>query len=643
MRSNKKRTCITTFVVIICMQILSISCVGKTENKKQIYRLTNSDLTAIAISSNASEREAFAANELIDYFYKITGEKLPLIKIKNSTVPEGTIAVGSLAIESGLVTKADLDSVADEGFVIRINSNNGALCGWRDLGTIYGAYELLKQMGVKFYAQECEVIPSMTKLSIPELNISRKPHYDLRSIFKMDVYYPEFHSYLKLGYTPNDDLGYHGDLGVPGERNWVHSASYLMPYQKFGKDHPEYFALKEDGQRYSGVGAPGHLCLSNMEMREVGAERLLSLVEQQKERSYFVVTQGDGGPRNWCQCADCKAFDSKAGVHMTDRLMDYVNFNARKVAEKFPDKKILTLAYGSATANPPTRIDPDSNVMVMYAPLHRPEPNYDGECHSHGLDCINNLWAKKDIEDWLSLYPDNIYIFDYPRNYFRWYQPFGGFYAMVDKMKFYSTSGIRGMVFCVVPGNYRDLFMYVMGHLLWDPDSNVEALIDDFMSVYYGAAATGIREYFDFMYNEIVVRTVHQHSEKSNPELVTSEFSDLALKMFERAQAAAANDSVLLSRVEFEKFSVLWADIDQRNTVENNLSIDLSLHAKRFAELVRIAKEHKMINVGGRITFKDWIQQVSPIRLQSQLWYNDPAIDIFISHPENLFQYTYKY
>ncbi len=639
MKFNKNRTYITSFAVVICMQLLLVSCVGKKGKQGQRYRLRNSDLTAIAVASDASERETFAANELIDYFYKITGEKLPLLKVKNSAVPKGVIAVGDLATASGFITKEELDSVSNDGFVVRINDQNGALCGWRDLGTIYGAYELLKQVGVKFYAQDCEILPNESKMTIPEMNLSIKPHYDLRSIFKMDVYYPEFHSYIKLGYTPNDDLGYHGDLGVPGERNWVHSASYLMPYQKFGKDHPEYFALKKDGQRYSGIGAPGHLCLSNMEMREVGAKRLLSLVEQQKERSYFVVTAGDGGPLNWCQCSDCKSFDAEAGVHMTDRLLDYVNYNARKIAEKFPDKKILTLAYGSATANPPVRIDPDPNVMVMYAPLHRPEPNYDGECHSHGLDCINNLWAKEDIKSWLSLYPENMHIFDYPRNYFRWYQPFGSFYAMADKMDFYSSNGIRGITFCVVPGNFRDLFMYVMGRLLWKPDSNVEALTDEFISVYYGAAAPAIREYFDFMYNEIEVRDIHQHSEKSNPELVTPEFSATALEVFERAQKAAANDSALLSRVEFEKFSVLWADIDQRNTMKNNLSIDLSAHAKYFGELVRIAKEHKMINVGGRITFKEWIHQVSPIRLQNELWYNDPAIDVLINQPENLFQY----
>ncbi|MBY5959180.1 DUF4838 domain-containing protein [Membranicola marinus] len=640
MKSKNIKTYIPPFVVIFCLHILAASCGVDTEKQRPPFRLGNNDLNAIAISSNASEREKFAADELIDYFYKITDEKIPLIQIRDSIIPEGVIAVGNLAIESGIIARKELDSVTNDGFIIRINENNGVLCGWRDLGTVYGAYELLSRLGVKIYAQDCEIVPRKSIVMIPGMNLSIKPHYDLRSIFKMDVYYPGFQSYLKLGYSPNDDLGYHGDLGVPGERNWVHSASYLMPYQKFGKEHPEFFALKKDGQRYNGVGAPGHLCMSNMKMRAVGAERLLSLVEQQKDRSYFVVTAGDGGPQNWCQCAECKAFDAKPGVHMTDRLMDYVNYNARKVTEKFPDKKILTLAYGSASASPPERIGPDSNVMVMYAPLHRPEPNYDGECHSHGLDCFDNLWAKEDIESWLSFYPDNMYIFDYPRNYYRWYQPFGSFYAMVDKMNYYATKGIRGITFCVVPANFRNLFLYVMAQLLWEPDSNVEDLIDEFMSVYYGTAAPDIREYFDFMYNEIDVRDVHQHSEKSNPALVTPEFSNLALEMFERAQKAVAQDSVLLSRVEFEMFSVLWADIDQRNTLKNNLSIDLATHAKRFGELVRIAKEHKMINVGGRVGFKEWVQQVSPIRLQNELWYNDPAIDVFISDPENLFQYN---
>lgn len=622
-------------LMIIC---ILISCQKDPANLPN-YLIGDAELIGIGISSVSTEREELAANELIDYLAKITGVEFPLLIIGDSIIPNGIIAIGNLAIESGLIKVWELDSVANDGFIMRINDSNGAICGSRDLGTVYGVYELLRRLGVKFFSEECEILSSSSMLVIPAMEKFIKPHFDLRYIFKMDVYYPDFNSYLKFGFTPNDDVGYHGDLGVPGERNWVHSASYMMPYSKYGEDHPEYFALKKDGQRYSGIGAPGHLCLSNLEMREVGVKRLLGLVEHQNDRSFFVVSQGDGGINNWCQCVNCTAYDAIKGDHMTDRLMDYVNFNARKVSESYPDKKILTLAYTSATARPPVRVDPEPNVMIMYAPLHRPEPYYDGECHSHDLNCENNLWAKNDIENWLSLYPDNMYIFDYPRNYFRWYQPFGSFYAMTNKMEYYADIGIRGLVFCVVPGNFRDLFIYVTSQLLWEPKLNVDDLINEFLPSYYGAASGSVRKYFDFLYNEIDVKSIHQHSEKSNPELVTPTFVNSSLEFFNQAEESVYDDSIFLSRVEFEKFSVLWSDIDNRNTIENNLACSLDEYAARFGEMVRIAKKHKIINIGGRIGFKEWIHQVSPIRLQNELWYNDPAIDILISQPMNLFSY----
>lgn len=638
MRSIKIKTCISASAAIICMQLLVVSCVWTTGKQGQHYQLGSNELTSIALASNASEREMFAANELINYFCKITGEKLPLIKVNNSIVPQGAIAVGDLAVSSELIKKEELDSVGEDGFVIRINSNNGALCGLRDLGTLYGAYELLKQVGVKFYAHDCEIIPSMSSLSIPELNLSVEPLYDLRSLFKLDVYYPGQTPSPKLGYTPNDDLGYPGDLGAPEERNWVHSASFIMPYRIFGKENPEYFALQKNGQRYKpGDGPPGHLCLSNEEMRKAGAERLLHLIEKQKDRKYFVITQGDGRSKSWCHCDKCKAFDSIPGDHMTDRLLDYVNYNAKIVAENYPDKKILTLAYTEATARPSARILPDSNVMVMYCP-YPPQTR----CQSHGLDCPQNPEGYTELKGWLAKCPENVYIYDYPMGYNTWYEPFGSFYSMVDKMNYYSSNGIRGMVECVVPSNFTDLFIFVLGHLLWDANADVEALIDEFMSSYYGKAASAMREYFNFMHHEIDFRQIHQMCEGPNPDLVNPEYANNALQIFRLAQAAVANDSISLRRVERDKFTVLWSDINQRNTRNNELTVTLDEHINRLEEMVRIARDMKVLKVGNRAslaTFKEWIRSIAPLWLQTEPWYKDPGVQVFLDYPENLYKY----
>jgi hypothetical protein len=626
------------FMFFMTLLITITSCTTGIGDGKSKISLSKDELTTIAVSTTASDREKFAAEELASYLNKITGKELSVITVDSSMVPDGTIAIGELSVSSGMISREELGPIGEDGFVINIADNKGAICGWRDLGTVYGVYELLKQVGVKFYAEDCEIIPSKSKLKIPELRLAIKPHYDLRTIFKYDVYFKGITPSMKLGYTPNDDMGYHGDLGAPGERNWVHSASFMMPYRIFGKEHPEYFALNKSGERVKpGEGPPGHLCLSNEEMRKAGAERLLHLIEKQEERTFFVVTQGDGRSSHWCQCSKCKALDAIPGDHMTDRLMDYVNYNARVVNEKYPGKKILTLAYTEATSRPPERVMPDPNVMVMYCP-YPPQTM----CQSHGLDCPKNSTGFEELQGWIEKCPDNMYIFDYPRGYRVWYEPFGSFYAMVDKMNFYATHGIRGIIQCVVPTSFTDLFVFVQGQLFWNPDADVEKLIDEFMDAYYGEAAPHMREYFNFMHNEIKTRPVHQHCERPNPELVTAEYAAKALEMFHKAQEAVADDSISLQHVEIEKFCLLFSDVNQRNTRNDQLAISMPEHAKRLAETVRIAKDMEVIRVGNlpnMINFKDWLRSISLLSLQAEPWYYDPGVDAFLNNPENIFIY----
>ena len=626
------------FMFFMTLLITITSCTTGIGDGKSKISLSKDELTTIAVSTTASHREKFAAEELVSYLNKITGKELSVITVDSSKVPDGTIAIGELAVSSGMISREELGPIGEDGFVINIADNKGAICGWRDLGTVYGVYELLKQVGVKFYAEDCEIIPSKSKLKIPELRLAIKPHYDLRTIFKYDVYFKGITPSMKLGYTPNDDMGYHGDLGAPGERNWVHSASFMMPYRLFGEEHPEYFALNKSSERVKpGEGPPGHLCLSNMEMRETGAERLLHLIEKQENRTSFVVTQGDGRSNSWCQCSNCKALDAIPGDHMTDRLMDYVNYNARVVNEKYPGKKILTLAYTEATSRPPERVMPDPNVMVMYCPYPPQTP-----CQSHGLDCPENSQGFAELQGWIEKCPENMYIYDYPRGYRVWYEPFGSFYAMVDKMNFYASNGIKGIVQCVVPTSFTDLFVFVQGVLFWEPDADVEKLIDEFMDAYYGEAAPHMREYFNFMHNEINTRNVHQGCESPNPDLVTAEYADNALVMFDKAQNAVADDPAALYRVELEKFCLLFSDVNQRNTINDELTISMPEHSKRLAETVRIAREMEVIRVGNMpnmMNFKNWLRSVSLLTLQSEPWYYDPGVDAFLNNPENIFIY----
>ena len=263
-------------------------------------------------------------------------------------------------------------------------------------------------------------------------------------------------------------------------------------------------------------------------------------------------------------------------------------------------------------------------------------------CQSHGLDCPENSQGFAELQGWIEKCPDNMYIYDYPRGYRVWYEPFGSFYAMVDKMNFYASNGIKGIVQCVVPTSFTDLFVFVQGVLFWEPDADVEKLIDEFMDAYYGEAAPHMREYFNFMHNEINTRNVHQGCESPNPDLVTAEYADNALVMFDKAQNAVADDPAALYRVELEKFCLLFSDVNQRNTINDELTISMPEHSKRLAETVRIAREMEVIRVGNMpnmMNFKNWLRSVSLLTLQSEPWYYDPGVDAFLNNPENIFIY----
>ena len=44
---------------------------------------------------------------------------------------------------------------------------------------------------------------------------------------------------------------------------------------------------------------------------------------------------------------------------------------------------------------------------------------------------------------------------------------------------------------------FYELRQYLIAKLLWNPDADVNALMDDFLDGYYGPAANYIREYID--------------------------------------------------------------------------------------------------------------------------------------------------
>jgi hypothetical protein len=572
----------------------------------------------IVVAPDATKRELLAADELCAYLEAMTGKRLKRAEAAQRAAPAGSIVVGRQALAAGLITQSELDAVAQDGYVVKVRDGRVAVCGWRDVGTVYGAYALLRHLGCKFYAPGCEVVPQTAALDIGDCTLSDRPFYEFRNLA----------GNLKLGNTPSDDMMAPSAIGEPG--NIVHAAAYLLPYDLYHEAHPEYFALQKDGRRLSrefhGEDLQVHLCLSNPDVRRISAERLLALMDRQPERRFFGVSQGDGFA--WCQCEQCKALDAAPGVEMTDRLLDYVNYVAREVAKKYPDKRVLTLAYTNATSPPPTRVRPEPNVMVQYCPYpHRTD------CSSHDLTCEKNKQSLADLQGWFKACPDNMYIFDYPTGYANWYEPFGSFWAMKRKLDFYAQNGVRGIFYCGTPQNFKQLFIYVQSELLWHPNAPVEPLISEFMDAYYGAAAPAVRRYFDYLSKEVEERPIHQQCEAASPHTVTPEFADKALAMLSEAEDAVRNDRARLYRVQTEKLCPLFGDLNARNPLNGQLAVSEAQFAQRLAEFCAIARTQRLGSFIRRVSGQEWMYKIARLKLTRSPWYSDSVVDRLIKSP----------
>ena len=120
------------FMFFMTLLITITSCTTGIGDGKSKISLSKDELTTIAVSATASDREKFAAEELASYLNKITGKELSVITVDSSMVPDGTIAIGELSVSSGMISREELGPIGEDGFVINIADNKGALCGWRD-------------------------------------------------------------------------------------------------------------------------------------------------------------------------------------------------------------------------------------------------------------------------------------------------------------------------------------------------------------------------------------------------------------------------------------------------------------------------------------------------------------------------------
>jgi len=225
---------------------------------------------------------------------------------------------------------------------------------------------------------------------------------------------------------------------------------------------------------------------------------------------------------------------------------------AEAVENGFPDKYIGTLAY-QYTRTPPRSIRPRNNVIIRLCSIEC--------CFAHAIKtCPENEAFLADLNNWSALAP-HLYIWDYVVNFNHYIMPYPNFKVLQPNIQTFRENNAIGIMeegaHQSRGGEFSELRTYLISRLLWNPDCDVDKVINDFMKGYYGNSGKYIKEYFDLLHGQITPET-HIHFELSpNDPIFTDEFVNKSLRLFEEAVKVAENDEIL-HRVEMASLPVLY-------------------------------------------------------------------------------------
>jgi hypothetical protein len=115
----------------------------------------------------------------------------------------------------------------------------------------------------------------------------------------------------------------------------------------------------------------------------------------------------------------------------------------------------------------------------------------------------------------------NLFIYNYTVNFRNYLFPFPNVYTMQSNYKMFLENGAR-WIYDQADSNghhaeFAELKCYLQSKLMWNPDQDVDVLVDGFMKGYYGAAASKVRQYFDELYGAFNIKNEHNPDPDAEP------------------------------------------------------------------------------------------------------------------------------
>ncbi len=460
------------------------------------YRIVVPDKSESVDNYGAATR---AASELKTFFREATGAYLGDYVQDTGNIKSDIkyISIGFTNTLNNNVEGVDYDALGISGYSIKTVNGNVFISG-QGAGLMNGVYEFLRaHFNYEYYTDGFHKIDdcSNEEVVLQTINEEYKPSFE----YRLPSY--GFEISATGGYATDKMVGYrmqYNNLSIKGVGGvqW-HNFFAAIPKSEYGSQHSDWFS--PDGTQ---------LCLTRDKdgLAAEMANKVKATLEANPSATFVMIGQQDND--DWCNCSACQNVISQYGGYnsatyilfmnaVSDKLQSYLNESGRT------DVKLGMFAYHKTQDAPVTTVGGEvaliggmklnSNVCVVYAPI---EANY----YVSFNDAVNAP-VKKNIEGW-SLVADNVLYWTYMENFGYYQLIFDNFGSMQENLQLlhkhkgwwiynlaqYNNGNSTG---------FSRLKAYLNSKLMWNVNTDVAALTDDFFGNYFGVASSYMRKYFD--------------------------------------------------------------------------------------------------------------------------------------------------
>ena len=430
----------------------------------------------VVVKSDATEVEKFAAKELADYLEAITNKHVSIV----SESLESSVYIGCFPNKESRVLN-DLESLHNDSFIIRDVGHDIIIHGKTPRGTLYGVYDYLQKLGVRWYfpGKENEFIPKMDDVFVKGIDLKESPDMDHRSVV---IYHWENGFQDWIDFAAKNKLNaihLHSNEGIDQMPDLVASRGLDFNIRR------HFF-----GDKYS----PGNK--DDLEKNKALATDYVSKLPSQLN-DFFL----------WPADVVLLLSDSFEGWSIPDVILSFTNEMSTAIRKIRPYARMSFLAYWS-TWGIPKKVLPVESVFLELAHIH--------QCFSHSIAdpaCpVNSKEIAPVIDGLLEIFdPSETHVLGYWLDASLFgrgvYQELSGRLPYTGRIiqqdiKYYKSKGVKNISTFAVNldreyfSGFASPCVFQYPALLWDADTDLDSELTSFCENFYGDSS--LQEIFDY-------------------------------------------------------------------------------------------------------------------------------------------------